>query len=203
MFQPDVPSSSGGVSLGGFEQVVFASAGRWKARMQFNVRVQAAASVPLAHKRILDARQVVAFARGKSNGFLIGPYDTPHTPQGLNPAGGTPTVTLSAAASAGALSVNLTSANAAFMSAGPTPGQYFGLNSGAELYLIDSATLNGFGTWTTTFWPVLRSAYSIGAVANFTNPTCLMRFASDDTGALDFDNMFRADWQIDFVERNL
>lgn len=200
-FHPQIPSRSGGLSVTGDEQIVVSNAGRWSAKLSFNIGHGHHATRPLGRKQdsVLAWRAMLARAEGRSFSFLIGPYDTnnapaavageqvgpfdiPHDDDTLFSDGvgydqfATPAHIYSAA-SLGATSIVVV------MEAGhePEAGQYFGI--GNRLYLIKRAVETSTpDRWTLTFWPPLRADVEGGDVVNFDNPVCEMRFAADDVG---------------------
>jgi hypothetical protein len=217
MFQPDIPSTSGGPSYGGQEQVVFSSAGRWKAQLKMSVRRTIAPTVT-AHNRILAARAMVAYMKGRANTIYIGPYDFPNSPAFLAGLSAGPVLTtfsdsttfsdgtkfaqpvtpavLTAPAPVGSLSATVTMLDTRQTA---QAGQYFGFGT-SELYLIDTSTALGSGEFALTFWPILRNPYPAGQPVNFDMPTCEMRLATDSSGALNFPLGFGTDMALDLVE---
>lgn len=187
MFHPEIPSASGGPSFTGFEQPVISSAGRWKARLTFPIKVAVGAS---PRRRILAARQMVAFMKGRANAIQIGPFDE-NTPPFITGTGGSTTATLAASVAVDALTANVTSNKTI------SAGMYFGIGTD-ELYLIDSVI--GSAPFILTFWPPMRAAHSSGVSVNFDTPTCLMRNATDDSGMLEFTRGSRAEQTLDLVE---
>jgi hypothetical protein len=214
LFEQDIPSSSGGVSQSGEEDIVVSSSGRWRARATFKLVHDAGG------KRVLSARAIKAYMKGRSNPVLLGPYDDCLSPGALDGGYANGTVggishgdgtsfgdgtryvqgrtfaALTLAASLYASSIEIT------MTAGlqPQPGQYFGIGE-QELYWIASAAFAGDpNRWTLGIWPTLRNDHALGVEANFDNPTCRMRLASDNSGELEFRRLHRAMATFDFVE---
>lgn len=216
MFDPDVPSSSGGQSMSGIEQVVASSAGRWRARFMFPVRPRF--RQVRKKDQILAARAMRAFLKGRTNTVYIGPYDCANTPSSL--VGGAPRryltthsdgshfsdgssystrsspAVLTINADAGDLSMTVTMQG---NSQAAEAGQYFGFGKN-ELYLIDTSIDEGGGIFLLTFWPPLRSDRLAGDDVNFSDPTCEMRLASDQSGELDFPHLFDTSQTLEFVE---
>lgn len=215
MFHPDLPSGSGGVSGIGAEQVVQSSAGRWRAEASFKIGLSLIGA--RSRDRILAARAMTAWMKGKSNVIFFGPYDDSNAPSALAGSGngvitGIPhsdTTLFSdgtgysqlrtsahpySAAAKGASTMEITTVTAGHR---VDAGQYFGFNDD-ELYLIDSVVQsNG---WVCTFWPPLRKAHLTTDCVNFDNPTCAMRAAADDTGQIAFERMFRGEKSLSLVE---
>lgn len=217
MFHPDVPSASGGQSFSGAEQVVFSSAGRWRATLAMAIWRQSGSSDPA--NRILAARAMVAHFKGRTNTVYIGVYDEANAPSPL--AGGgrglvktthsdgtsfsdgssytqfqTPAL-LADAASKGDMAATITMLGT---NQSAQAGQYFGLGD-CELYLIDSSTNEGGGNFAVTFWPPLRSDHAANEVVNFDRMTCEMRLAADTSGQVQFtDSSYRADQELELVE---
>lgn len=218
-FHPDIPSASGGPAFGGREQVVFSSAGRWSAQLTMRVSRRVAGAAGGARDRILAARAMVAYLKGRSNTVYMPVYDEADAPSAL--AGGpmgeiggiahsdgtlfddstaynqlvTP-AQLASPAAAGALCAVITLFNSSHMVGA---GQYFGLGQ-SELYLIDSVVDDGNGSFNVTFWPPLRSAHNANEDVNFDRPTCEMRLAADNSGALAFPLGMSTDMQLQLVE---
>jgi hypothetical protein len=215
MFHPDIPSTSGGPSFGGQEQVVFSSAGRWKASLTMSVKRSFGVN-PRA--RILAARAMVAYLKGRSNTVYIRLYDEANSPASLAGDGQglitgilhsdgsafsdgssyaqfrTPAV-LAAAAAEGDLAATIT-----LLKGNQTiqAGQYFGFGPG-EGYLINSAIADG-PNFDVKFWPPLRSAHAVTEDVNFDTPSVEMRQAKDDSGQLSFTAGFSADQSLDLIE---
>jgi hypothetical protein len=207
MFHRETKSSSGGVSILGYEQVGQTDAGRWRAHATF--------PVPQG-TRVLAWRAVLALSEGRFNTFIFGVYDDPQTPAGLagfsfdnglvKHSDGTPfsdgscyrTVYVNAQTAAGAL-LRSTSLQITMLSAfAPQSGQYFSI--GKRLYLIKVATLLSGSTYLVTFWPPLREAVAAAAYVEFDHPACELRLASDDTGELDRDLTKVSTPGLDLVE---
>src|SRR5579884_2512667 len=213
-FFPELVSASGGPAFGGSEQVVFSSAGRWRAQLQMSVRLRHAGGA--LRERVLAARATVAYLKGRSNTIYIGPYDSFNAPGaivGISQSAfnilhsdGSPfsdgfgyTQIATYATLAAALAQGAMAATIALSSTGEiVAGQYFGLGS-SELYLIDSASFDGVN-YDVTFWPPARTAHLAGEQVNFDTPTCEMRLAADSSGQLAFAPGFVADQELDLVE---
>jgi hypothetical protein len=218
LFYPELPSASGGPALGGSEQVVFSSAGRWHAKLTMSVRLKREPVVN-SRERVLSARAIVAYLKGRSNIVYMPVFDSYSAPspaaggtqglvKGIPHSDGTlfsdgtgyaqfsSPATLAATAAKGSLAATvdlLASTQTVYA------GQYFGLGD-CELYLIDSVVDNGAGNFSLTFWPPLRSTHVVGATVNFDTPTCAMRLAADDSALLNFTPAFVADQEIELVE---
>jgi hypothetical protein len=218
MFHPDIPSASGGPSFGGQEQVVFSSAGRWKASLTMSLWRTVSGLVPAT--RILAARAMVAYLKGRSNTVYMGVFDETYSPSALAGDGyglitgimhsdgtlfsdgsgyaqyATPAL-LAANASQGDMAAVITLLKSDQQ---VQAGQYFGFGA-SELYLINSCVADAVsGNWDVQFWPPLRSAHSAGETVNFDTPTCEMRLANDDSGQLSFGPNMSADQSLDLVE---
>lgn len=108
-------------------------------------------------------RALLARLRGKANSVLLHAMDRP-TPKGTIALAG---VTLGAAASAGATSVQL-----AGCGAGATlkTGDYFGVAGELKL-CVATATADGAGAMSVTFEPAARADWANGAAVTLARPT--------------------------------
>lgn len=212
LFHPNIPSASGGPSITGSEQIVFSSAGRWRAKI--NLKVVSSQS----RKKLLSARALLAHLKGRSNTVFVPVYDDSNAPSPL--AGGqsgyliephddgsffndgagyslpTSRASLISGVSAGSMSIAVGMLDS---SQEPQAGQYFGFGN-SELYLIDTSIQNSDGTWTLTFWPTLRNDHATTEEPNFTHPTCEMRLLSDDSGELSLEAMYVGEQTLEFIE---
>lgn len=214
MFHTDIPSSSGGPTYTGAEQVVFSSAGRWRASVAFEpIRMHGNPN------EILAARAIVAHLKGRSNTIYIGPYDCGYVPSALaggasGMIGGIPhsdgsffsdgsgysqpsspaVVAVSASEGDVAMSVTMIDATQSAQA-----GQYFGFGDN-ELYLIETSVDNGGGNFALTFWPPLRSDHGASDEVNFSAPKCEMRLSQDNSAELTLRSFRYGSQQYDLVE---
>jgi len=208
MFHPENQSRTGGASLTGSEQVTVSNAGRWRAK---------AAGPIVTEESVLAWRAFVSLMEGRAGTVLVPKWENYGVRDAngrvFNEVGGVAfddglgfdlsgfgqsdiayaLTYVSAAIGATRIVVDVLSGE------GPRPGQYFGI--GQRLYMCqaawsdeDAAVLN------VQFWPRLRSAVPAGARVIIDRPTCLMRFASDQTGELELDFGRWANPMVEFVE---
>lgn len=217
MFGVDSPSRSGGQSIGGFEQVVASSAGRWRATMTFDIFRGGSNDA----KRLLYWRWFLAHMQGRSNSIVIGPFDEGNTPAALNgetaPSplphdddtyfdDGTGYAQTLVSAHTGNAALGDTSVLVNVLSGHqPQPGQYFSVNN--RMHMIRSAALyepllEGFvpAYWTLGIWPPVREDWEDGTWAEFDNPVCIMRLASDNSGDLPLKTTYIGEATIELVE---
>lgn len=216
MFHPDIPSQSGGPTTLTNEQVVLSSPGRWKAEMSVPVRTSVV--TPRPRDRLLAQRAMTAWFKGRSNGVYIGPFDAANAPSGIAGAGVGPITGIthsdgslfsdgsgySQPRNIGYPAVEVLTGALTIVVTMQTPygleaGQYFGFGV-SELYLIDSSTTDDDGNLVLTFWPPMRSDHDTDEALKIDDPTCLMRLASDDSGQLAIERMFKGDVSLSLVE---
>jgi hypothetical protein len=151
---------SGGLAIGGGEQIVASAGPRWEADMSLGiwnndqVRALRALSVLLMGRAVpvklpnFDGQRLVWAEPGESEILA----------------------TLAANAALHATTVVVSVSQV-------LPGQQFGIAD--RLYQIGTVTagaiVSGVRQHTLTFWPPLRAAATAGAVVQFTRPYCLMR----------------------------
>lgn len=214
MFHPSLVSRSGGVSIAGSEQIVTSGAGRWIGKLSFQV------AFGLGSGRIQDTvliwRAILAQLQGRTNILVVGPFDSGNTPAYIagnelsavsatfsdgaafsdgsefataqTPAG----VVGAVATGATALTVDMLAGHT------PEPGQYFSVNN--RLFLIQTATAGSGNQWDLSVWPPAREAIGDGASAEFDDPVCMMRLASDVDGQIDFSAYYYSEPTINLVE---
>lgn len=211
MFDIEGQSDSGGRSSDGSEQTVISSAGRVVAKLFFKALQRSRPDETLA------ARAVKAHMRGRANTILVGPFDAPYGPAGLNGEALGPfdtphdddvlfdddtgydqletpaEVAAAAIVGAAALTVRMTAGHF------PQPGQWFGLKD-KEIHLIADATDQGGDVWLLEFTPTLRYDAVVGEAVNFDRPLCEMKSTADLFGELNFEKYYQADFEIELVE---
>lgn len=210
MFDLDGPSRSGGASTSGAERIVWAGSVRWKATMSFQVW-----GSPSAPDLILAWRAIKAQTLGRVGHILIGPHDwmtpahldgrsttfrsphsdgTPHSDGSLyrQPSS---TAVVTADMPLRSSSVSITPVE----DWPPRAGQYFGIGAD-QLYLIASVRQTAADAYVLAFAPPLRASIAAGDLLDFEDPRARMRFASDDTGALQIDAPWMATPSLDLVE---
>jgi len=79
------------------------------------------------------------------------------------------------------------------------PGHYFTVGTG-RLHVIGSLIEQDGNDFTVNIWPPLREAVAESAPAEFCNPTCRMRLASDDGMKAEFEFGRFAFPSVDFIE---
>jgi len=204
-------SRSGGISILGNERIVASPSSRWRASLSFRIW-----GTRLDPNRLLYWRTFASRMQGRSGSVLIGPWDQ-LTPGRL--AGGLPATApfsdgatfsdgslfaqdgmagIALATAAGAINARTITFTYSGVTP-PTAGQYFGLG-GTSLYLADTFTNNGDGTFTLGFSPGLRAAVAIGDRIEFERPRCTMRLMADDTARAKLQIGFVADTTLDLVE---
>ncbi|HEV2557965.1 MAG TPA: hypothetical protein VGU45_05005 [Microvirga sp.] len=209
MFHPETVSRSGGLSLTGREQITASGAGRWRARLDLDLRKEEA---------VLSLRALVAQLEGRAGTVLVPKWEM-YAPKAANGRrfnqitaapydGGVLNFDLSgwgqgemthaelaAPAARGATQISVTMLDGA----GPRPGQYFGI--GGRLYLVAAR-------WRVTedspvqirFWPRFREAATTGERVILDRPVCLMRLADDASGELTLELLRWGSTSLDFVE---
>lgn len=182
---------SGGQSFQGNEQIVASPTARWKATL----------TIPcFKRQQILAMRRVIAL--GRSQLWYVGPYERGRAPWPVDPILGglltdrdagapQPVMDFSLAAdallSAAAITIRRNAGN--YLAAGMM------LSIGARLHIITAITTadpgspgsglavpGGIGV---EIRPWLRADYPAGTPIYFATPVCVMRLASDDTGAME------------------
>lgn len=175
-------SRSGGQSVTGQEQIVASPAGRWVGRMI----LPAMDAVTLRNWRAFVAKM-----RGRYGSALIPVCEADRRPF---PLGG-PAITVTAAAApinATSLVLTVTTGSAII------EGHLFSI--AGRLYNVMQSIPAGGGVYNVDISPWLRAAISAGTACEFTNPTCLMRFATDAEGKLDLMAGIIAHPEINLVE---
>lgn len=220
VFAPSLQSKSGGITTTGNEQVVVSSAGRWVASAVFFVGHYIGGT--RAQDSVILWRAMLARLQGRSNPVLFGPSDSGNTPASVagTSYGGQTTFDDGATFDDGtefdqaqtpALVVgnqpNGSTSVVVDMLAGhsPEPGQYFSVSE--RMFLINTAELSDdqmtgevSRRWNLTFWPPVREPLIDGTVAEFDDPVCKMRFAADNTAALQMKALYQSSPSADFVE---
>jgi hypothetical protein len=210
MFDIELASRTGGVSVSGSEQIVASGSGRWRASASFVLNNEV---------RVLAWRAFRASLDGAAGTFDVSPFDI-YRPRDLNGRkvsgvdhaslapetmfhdgsafGQSPQTyaTLAASASLGATRVTVAAA-APWMV--PRPGQYFGI--GSRLYMVTRCWRAAeTDPWTLDFRPRLRAAAIAGDRVITDRPTCVMRLAADNSGSLDLAFGRFGSASIEFVE---
>lgn len=213
--------TSGGVALGGGEQVVFSPGPRWGAAMTVDIRnndqVRAARGLrtnlrgranPVALPNF-DGQRLswpIQVFGGKSTGVVLHPgvtrdktldgtaYEQPAIPTESEIVA---TLYADAALRATTADIHVT------QGAAPKRGQQFGI--GARLYEIGSVGPVAGPTppplvYTVTFWPPLRAAADEDDVVKFTRPTCLMRCMNLNEELRKLEMLRFATLNLEFVE---
>ena len=210
----DTPTKSGGQSILGNGRIVATPAARWRATM--TVRIWGTQGDP---NQMLFWRSFAAWMGGRAGSVTIGPFDllTPEILKAVAPEnialsfsdgalfsdgsafpGDTSvagTVWLTASAQAGAATASVVNFGLGALQA----GQYFGLG-GTELHIITAATKSTNGSYSLSFAPPLRAAWSAGAELDFTAPRATMRLSADDTARQKITIGGVADVTLDLVE---
>lgn len=219
MFHPALASRSGGRSIVGTEQVVQSGAGYWTAKFTVDVfRSSAAASVRRGADKEIAFRAMLAYCEGRANPFLIGPstlrtspalvaHDpgpivVPHS-DGTTFSDGSKyrtqltsaKVVSNVASGLNVIAVNMLGGHS------PEPGQYFSVID--RLYLIKVASPQGSNIWNLTVWPTVREPLVANTPAEFDDPVCRVRFASDDTAQLMMSSLKYGSATADLVEASM
>lgn len=214
------PSRSGGQSFSGVEQVVRSPASRWAATL----------TVPCNRReKVLAMRALLAGLDGRAGTVLVGPFEVSRAPWFVDPlTGGKVTryrgdkdatrdqawgvnadtsADLDFRLSSGA-AMNATAATIQRNRGGMlAPGMFFSV--GERLHMVTALTTfdptgpNGLavsGPVGLQFRPWLRADCAAGTSVEFGRPTCLMRLASDDTGAMELALSRFATVTVDLVE---
>lgn len=207
-FSLDNPSRSGGMTLGGTDQVVTSPAARWRARVT---------PAGLTRSGELFAWDgMLANLGGRAGTLLVPCFDACHSPAtaaGFRNSMGViadvfddetefsdgttfdeeaTEAALTADAAAGAIQVAILSNYA------PAVGMKFGL--GPRRYVVKYMVDHGGGNYTLTFTPRLRDARVSGERVLWAASVCLMRLASDDSGAADLELLRFARPTVELVE---
>jgi hypothetical protein len=209
LFDLENASRSGGVSTTGLERIIGSGASRWRATYS-NIPVNTA-------DEVLAYRAFKIGLRGRAGTFLASPFDrnTVNWPVDefgrlLNPAftrdrrldgsiyqdpeipaASQVVATFAASALRRATTVQIAVSQGSSIKA----GQYFSPSAGRLHVITEVVTL---GTY--AIMPPLRDAATIGQSVNFTRPTCEMRLATDDSGALDLQLARFGSVTIDMIE---
>lgn len=208
-FMPENPSRSGGVSLTGSEQITVSNAGRWRARVTAAVRGESSNLALRAFIAQMEGRAGTVlvpkwelFRPSNVNGrqfsqvptagyscdefnFDLSAFGQSDTAYALNVA--------SAAAGATRLDLDVRSGD------GPRPGHYIGI--GQRLYRVRQAwQIEPSNLITLEFWPRLRVAVPANARVLLDRPSCLMRFADDNTGDSQLNRAGSGMVTFDFIE---
>jgi len=221
LFHPEAQSRSGGLSITGYEQTVKSDAGRWRAKMTFDI------GHGFGGKRTQDTvlawRALLARCEGRVGRILIGPCDQANTPPAIRGDAAVPPETFDDGASFDDDTLIIPAATPAHIAGTyqsgattiivnmlgghvPEPGQYFG--AGNRLFLIKRAELYGGSLmapfvpayWQLKVWPPVREPIEDGSPADFDDPVCAMCFRSDDVGELMMQGMYYGTPSLDLVE---
>lgn len=171
--------------------------------------VTASVTIPCnTRAKVLAMRALLAGLDGRAGTLLIGPFEVSRAPWAIDPlTGGKITYCRGAndAASDPAWALNAdTSATLDFRLLQPAglnatrvavtrarggivlPGQFFSIANRLHLVTsLDVPDLGGASVFPMDFRPWLREAHPAGTPIEFGRPICLMRLASDDTGAME------------------
>jgi hypothetical protein len=200
-FMFDSRSRSGGPTLTGVEQIVGSSGGLWRARL---VSIPVVSDVKRKVWRALEAQ-----IQGRTNEVLVPVFNIDNPGLvigGITHSDGSTfsddtgysqsevTAEFSSAAALRATEITLTVTNGTI-----EPGHYFSVGLG-RLYTVAALVSEAGSNVTVNIWPPLREAALQGAPAEFCNPTCRMRLASDDGMKAEFELGRFASPSVDFVE---
>jgi hypothetical protein len=200
-FMFDSRSRSSGPTLTGVEQVVGSSGGLWRARL---------VSIPVvsAEKR-KTWRAIEAQSQGRAGVFLVPVFniDNPGLVIGgithsdgstfSDDTGYSQSEVIADFASAAAL--RATEITLTVLGGTIQPGHYFTVGEG-RLHVIGSLVEQDGDDFTVNIWPPLREAAAEAAPAEFCNPTCRMRLASDDGMRAEFEFGRHTFPTVDFIE---
>lgn len=214
------PSRSGGQSFSGVEQVVRSPASRWTATL----------TIPCNRReKVLAMRALLVGLDGRAGTLLVGPFEVSRAPWFVDPVTGgkvtrcrgdkdaarDPAWDANTDTSAdldfrlsGAAAMNATALTVQRNRGGLlAPGMFFSV--GERLHMVTALTtpdptgdggLAAPGALGLQFRPWLRANYAAGTPVEFGRPTCLMRLASDDTGAMELALSKFATVTVDLVE---
>lgn len=214
-------SRSGGRSLTGAEQVVVGPSARWRATLTIPVHTPA---------KVLAFRALLAALDGRAGTVLVGPIEVTRAPWFIDPlTGGRITYRRGARDAAidpaydtnpdtsadldfrvsGAAALNATALTIQRVRGGLLlPGMKFSIAD--RMHVITALTtldpadpatgLAVPGTIGIQFRPWLRAAAPAGGLIEFGTPRCVMRLASDDTGALELQLSRYGSVTLDLVE---
>jgi hypothetical protein len=217
-FTVDLPSTSGGPAIGGYEQVVQSTTGRWSASFTFHISPHR----PVGGNGVLFFRWFQGYMQGRANSIVMPVFDRGLTPAGLAGSLLAPVTHSDGTSFSDGTLYDQPSTPAQFAGAWPVgalslmvnmlagqtpqPGQHF--SAGERLYRIESAmpylglVVPGAAPvyWTLDIWPPLRFAVTDGQWCEFDNPACIMRLAKDDGAQLALKPGYQGDVTIDLVE---
>ena len=171
---------SGGMSITGFEQIVSAPAGRWKAALSFK----------LQREDVLDLRGLVFGLKGRAGTVMVGPFDLHGSPMAGADDGWavdlalveTWQTTLPIQTPVEALTSEAAARRATSLSVKMAPGRrarvgnYIGIEG--RLHVVTSAAVVSDTDQALTIEPPLRAAVGSGVPVTFTGAACPMRLAS-------------------------
>lgn len=200
-FMFDSRSRSGGPSLTGVEQITASSGGLWRARL---------VSLPVVSTEKRKVwRALEAQLQGRTNEVLVPVFniDNPglliggvtHSDGSLfsDDTGYSQSEVTAEFASAAAL--RATQITLTVLGGTIEPGHYFSVGQG-RLYVIGSLVEQDGDDFTVNIWPPLRESADESASAEFCNPFCRMRLASDDGMRAEFEFGRFAFPTVDFIE---
>lgn len=174
-------SRSGGQGIAGGEQIIASPAARWEGSLTFPAMDSAT---------LVTWRGFIGALQGRLGTFNMPIFDCGHKPF---PSGGAITVTAAAAALNATVLTLTVAAGGALLS-----GHRFSI--AGRLYEIIQSVPAGGGVYAATIHPWLRSAIGAATICEFSNPTSLMRLASDAEGRLDLESLIIAHPRIQIVE---
>jgi len=206
MFAPQNVSRGGGTTLSGFEQVAASNAGRWRASLTCTIHRP-------AQRLALSA--MMAQSEGRANLWRVPVSDTYLLPTTLRPVARPPvtpfdagerfedgssftasevTGTLDVAIDRGATEL-LVNQEADYA---PHGGLYF--NIGNRLHSAIEVTEESTDLYRVKFWPPAREDATEATIIDWQRPNCLMRLASDESGAGAYRSLRFKTITLDFVE---
>jgi hypothetical protein len=199
-FTFDSRSRSGGVSINGLEQLVASGGGVWRARL---------ISIPVVtetKRRVWRAIQAQTQGRAKEVLVPVFCIDQPEMIGGIPHSDGT-FFSDGSGYSQGSISAELTedaplrATQITLNVAGSSidPGHYFEIGNG-RLHTISALVEEDGDEKTFDIWPPLREAATAGSSANFSDPKCRMRLATDDAMKAEFELGRFAFPTVEFIE---
>lgn len=205
---PRHTSRSGGVSLTGAEQVVQSPAWRWSATLGFQVSPMDGNQSALIYRSLIRRGRAATVlvpevdTRGPAQyaGLVIPDRGVRHADGASFSDGSGYAQSFTGAKLAGNAALNATQIliglGVGFVL---LPGMRFSTPD-YRMHEIDEILGVDGTTWTVRIAPWLRASYPADTPLNFDRPTCRMRLASDDTGALTITNRALSTPSIAFVE---
>lgn len=173
-------NTSGGVGLGGSEQVIGNTPGRWVITFA-NIDVRTA-------EQVLAWRTVRNRARGQLTPILLPIYDTQRAPASST------TATTNASVAAGDVSIQIDSDQVL------VPGTLFEHVVGEKLYEIGSVDSVVGSIYTCTIWPPIRQPIGSGIALEFDAPKIRVILATDNEMDLTLDLLKFGSGTVNFKE---